>query len=452
MSKEGESKKREIMVSLKGGMPRREMRSKRGSILPKGGELTGEWVEFVQIERFKLKYLKATECHNMSVKVKKLLKKGGEGEDKQVDMQKTINNIPSTSSINVLITSPSGKTRRQCYGRTQSESSDTSGPSTHRSISESSDVELVDTNYHKNSSCMSQNRIFVAVIATFGTLIIFLVTLIAFLWVNLDDVKSRLSDEISARQNEANRFCLPCADLKLGPFPEDNVKLASLTRRVNHGIEECCSTNPEQTSLIFDLVFEKRKKIQCTNELIQQHQGATHGCNVTGSGAHTPSSDHAKHVVSAHLLAGAQQKQGHNEPGPAAVRNWSVIDPIAHVNGLTVMNDRIKVNTSGLYFVYSQVYFVSYPHSQTNSSSSSHALYHFVYRFNVIYANGGEELLLKGVRTKCWSRIKDFDDYTSYTGAVLHLNANDEIYVKVSNVSSISVDSKATFLGLFKIS
>ena len=116
------------------------------------------------------------------------------------------------------------------------------------------------------------------------------------------------------------------------------------------------------------------------------------------------------------------------------------------------MNDRIRVNTPGLYFIYSQVYFVSYQNGAQNNVTSSHALYHFVYRFNVIYPNGGEELILKSVRTKCWSRAKDFDDHTSYTAAAIHLNANDEIYVKVSNVSYVSRDSKATFLGLFKIS
>lgn len=135
--------------------------------------------------------------------------------------------------------------------------------------------------------------------------------------------------------------------------------------------------------------------------------------------------------------------------GQAAVRNWLTVDPVAHIRGVQLRNDRIRVNNSGLYYLYSQVYFLSLYFG--GNSPGATTLYHYVYRYNVIYPNGGEELLLKSVRTQCWERNKEYDDYTSFTGGVFRLNVGDEIYVKVSNISQVSQDPKATFFGMFKL-
>lgn len=135
--------------------------------------------------------------------------------------------------------------------------------------------------------------------------------------------------------------------------------------------------------------------------------------------------------------------------GQAAVRNWLTVDPVAHIRGVQLRNDRVRVNNSGLYYLYSQVYFLSLYFG--GNSPGATTLYHYVYRYNVIYPNGGEELLLKSVRTQCWDRNKEYDDYTSFTGGVFRLNVGDEIYVKVSNISQVSQDPKATFFGMFKL-
>lgn len=125
------------------------------------------------------------------------------------------------------------------------------------------------------------------------------------------------------------------------------------------------------------------------------------------------------------------------------------MDPVAHIRGVQLRNDRVRVNNSGLYYLYSQVYFLSLYFG--GNSPGATTLYHYVYRYNVIYPNGGEELLLKSVRTQCWERNKEYDDYTSFTGGVFRLNVGDEIYVKVSNISQVSQDPKATFFGMFKL-
>jgi len=126
-------------------------------------------------------------------------------------------------------------------------------------------------------------------------------------------------------------------------------------------------------------------------------------------------------------------------------------DPIAHISGkLSLHNDRLRIATSGLYFVYSQVYFEAVYGNGYQGTERN--VYHYVYRFNHIYPNGGRQLLMKNVVTQCWEPQKAYWDYTSYTGAAIHLNAGDELYVNVTNINLVSRDSKASFLGIFKIS
>lgn len=85
-------------------------------------------------------------------------------------------------------------------------------------------------------------------------------------------------------------------------------------------------------------------------------------------------------------------------------------------------------------------------------TDTPYPLYHYVYRYNVIYPNDGEQLLMKSVRTPCWSQQKSVHgDYTSYTAAAIRMVAGDEVYVMVSNISMVSPFPEASFLGAFKI-
>jgi hypothetical protein len=69
----------------------------------------------------------------------------------------------------------------------------------------------------------------------------------------INDLRSRINDEIT-HQNEHKKLCVPCADLKFGPFPEDNSHLSMLTRKIVNGIEVCCGNSPNQTSTILAAV------------------------------------------------------------------------------------------------------------------------------------------------------------------------------------------------------
>ena len=137
---------------------------------------------------------------------------------------------------------------------------------------------------------------------------------------------------------------------------------------------------------------------------------------------------------------------------PSPVKNLQSSDPTTFVSGLKVTNATITVSSSGLYFIYSQIHFSKLYNENTKRKTTTQALYHYVYRYNAVYPNGGTELLLMSVRTQCWDTNKMYSDYTSYTAAALELTAGDKLYVMVSDITAISREPKGSFLGVVKIS
>lgn len=139
---------------------------------------------------------------------------------------------------------------------------------------------------------------------------------------------------------------------------------------------------------------------------------------------------------------------------------WIHDKDLAFTNHVTYRHGRIVVPDDGLYYVYSQVSFLEVlPISGTGYGGSgpsgygteSPSLSHYLYRYNIIYPNGGEEKLVQNSITKCWGPNKAFGEYTSYLGAVFLLRQGDEVFVKVSNLSMVARDPKSNYFGLFKV-
>ena len=124
------------------------------------------------------------------------------------------------------------------------------------------------------------------------------------------------------------------------------------------------------------------------------------------------------------------------------------------LNRLEYRYGRLVIQEPGIYFVYSQVHFVEYFQRDENSDShhsQSSSYSHYVYKYNAILPNGGNQLLLHHSSSPCQSKSKDFHEYTSYVGAIFKLKPQDEIFVKVSNISMVEWDSRATYFGLYQI-
>lgn len=123
------------------------------------------------------------------------------------------------------------------------------------------------------------------------------------------------------------------------------------------------------------------------------------------------------------------------------------------MNNVDYRHGRIVIPEDGYYYVYSQVSFLEVfdVSPKANNEDSSHSLSHYLYRYNIIYRNGGEEKLLQNSITKCWGQSKFFGEYASYLGAVLHFRQGDEVFVKVSNLTLVVREPKLNYFGLFRI-
>lgn len=269
-------------------------------------------------------------------------------------------------------------------------------------------------------------------------------SLIIVQFAMLNKLQGNLEEEKAERKDKSNTLCLPCNDLILGPLEHDNENIKLLNRKQEDGIQVCCAKGFNQTSILMDLLFKRREKLHHAQDIIDSETNSKHNCTVDEDGNH--GKDHGR--IAAHLLAGVQPMT--NGAPPYIIQNWDDSGPTAYSSGVRVENSRIIVNTSGLYFVYSQIFFSNLYKGQTTSNTSQ-ALYHYVYRWNVFYPNDGNELLLKSVRTQCWAENRVYGDYTSYTSGVFKLSAGDNLYVKASKLDLISRDPKASFFGIAKL-
>lgn len=119
--------------------------------------------------------------------------------------------------------------------------------------------------------------------------------------------------------------------------------------------------------------------------------------------------------------------------------------PGSHVRtGLKFHDNKIFVQTQGLYFIYCQILFNRFEgDDQTHSRLASS----YVQRHSVLYpATSG--ILLKSRHTR--SSGED-DRHSSFVGGLFFLHPGDQLFVRVSVPQLVSHDDKASFFGLFKV-
>ncbi|KAH3807869.1 hypothetical protein DPMN_136216, partial [Dreissena polymorpha] len=166
------------------------------------------------------------------------------------------------------------------------------------------------------------------------------------------------------------------------------------------------------------------------------------------SSATAPSDSHP----AAHLMGTAQRHDQPTVPGGLfAISLYIWNEDLAFTNKVQYRHGRIVILEPGLYYVYSQVSFLEYFDNPSNVETGPRSLSHYIYRYNIIYPDGGEESMIQNSMTKCWAQNKAFGEYTSYLGAVFHLRQGDEIFVKVSNLTMLVLEPKLRYFGLFKV-
>ncbi|XP_067668873.1 tumor necrosis factor ligand superfamily member 10-like [Haliotis asinina] len=229
--------------------------------------------------------------------------------------------------------------------------------------------------------------------------------------------------------------CLPCRDILTTPFPEQDDNIHLLDRHFENRTMICCAKTPKQFSIMFAKLVDRKVKQKEVMESLQQEsrqQVAAHKSTAR---------------VGAHLLAGLQK----TESKETQVRSWLTNRPLSFMEGLHLHADRLVVEHSGLYLVYSQVYFKVNMDEPSTRSNPPTLLGHLVHRYSVTIPNGGREELLQAAHSCCGNGSDSLFLHTSHVMGVFQLSRRDEIYVTVSRPGLIYRDPARSFLGVFKL-
>lgn len=123
-------------------------------------------------------------------------------------------------------------------------------PRNHSSDSTSSDVSLLSA---RSSTSTATSRIVWIVIFVLAIL-----SVTSFLYFLLK--LKTIENEMKTLNGMFTGFCVPCVDVMLGPFEQDNKELQRLEKSTVGDVEVCCAKNANQTLVLTNLVSNLRKK------------------------------------------------------------------------------------------------------------------------------------------------------------------------------------------------
>ncbi|EPQ08656.1 Tumor necrosis factor ligand superfamily member 6 [Myotis brandtii] len=141
---------------------------------------------------------------------------------------------------------------------------------------------------------------------------------------------------------------------------------------------------------------------------------------------------------------GEQRKVAHltGKPNSRSIPlEWEDTYGIALVSGVKYKKSSLVINDTGLYFVYSKVYF-------RGQSCKKQPLNHKVYMRNLKYP---QDLVLMEEKMMDYCTTGQMWARSSYLGAVFNLTSADHLYVNVSEYSLVNFEESKTFFGLYKL-
>ncbi|XP_007525250.2 tumor necrosis factor ligand superfamily member 6 [Erinaceus europaeus] len=120
---------------------------------------------------------------------------------------------------------------------------------------------------------------------------------------------------------------------------------------------------------------------------------------------------------------------------------WDDTYGIALVSGIKYKRGSLVINDTGLYFVYSKVYFRG---QICNNRPLSH-------KVCMRGSNYPKDLVLMEEKMMSYCTTGQMWARSSYLGGVFSLTSTDHLYVNVSEFSLINFDESKTFFGLYKL-
>ncbi|NP_001409395.1 CD40 ligand [Latimeria chalumnae] len=148
---------------------------------------------------------------------------------------------------------------------------------------------------------------------------------------------------------------------------------------------------------------------------------------------HIPNTSETSHVA-AHLLGEKYQQV-------KTVLHWKDKGHNVLTNSLRYENGILKIGSTGLYYVYSQV---TYSDTQTNN------LEPFV-QYIHLKRSTDATVLLKGFNTQNQDSRSKSKLYSIYQGGVFDLIEGDQLFVNVTDTAKVNYDGGATYFGIFKL-
>lgn len=110
---------------------------------------------------------------------------------------------------------------------------------------------------------------------------------------------------------------------------------------------------------------------------------------------------------------------------------------------------RLVVFFDGYYYVYSQVLFLELYFGSSGGIWVDFVFY-FLCCYNIIYFNGGEEILVQNMVSKFLNN-QVVGEYSSYLGVLFKLWKDDEVYVKVLDLLFMVCDVRKNYFGIFRL-
>ena len=152
----------------------------------------------------------------------------------------------------------------------------------------------------------------------------------------------------------------------------------------------------------------------------------------------------------AHMIG--KEREPADTQNALPVTKWFKGNNCLLLNGMSMSRGRLRVPASGYYHVYSMLdisYHLYKKSDRQLAIPTDHgSLIHSIYRSN-IYTSTDDEIL-STYHPYEFSKNGIFGRFDTYLSSDMYLNAGDEVYVKVSNISQVNSPPK-NVLGIYMI-
>lgn len=253
-----------------------------------------------------------------------------------------------------------------------------------------------------------------------------------------------LSASVAKVLQPNEEVCLPCIQVNPNPFedtPSSDIEQLDIRYDSENDTEICCALTSAQYAALFKLILKRQQEVKNLADVLGSASSQSkEGTAMAVSSATSAVSAHLvyKPKTAAHMTS--IDMQYWKTPAESAGRS--------HVReGLKYHDNRIYVQTPGLYFVYCQIMYgdSSEPSSQR---AEPRVISNYVERFSVVKP-GISGILLKSRHTRYH---EEKDRHSSYVGGLFQLHQGDQLYVRVAHQEYVAHDDMASFFGLFKVS